>query len=115
LPHVPSEPDSVHDSHAPAQARLQQTPWAQKADWHSEAAEQDEPGIFLPHEFPLQTFGARQLALVVHAPKQAVPLHAKGLQGNESGAVQRPEALHVDGGVYTFEAQVSGAQMVPGL
>jgi len=76
LVQVPSDPDSVHDSHAPVQARLQQTPWAQKFDWHSEAAEQEDPGIFLPHELPLQTLGVRQLALAVHATKHAVPLQA---------------------------------------
>jgi hypothetical protein len=72
--HVPSAPDSAHDWQEPSQAELQQTPWAQKFDWHSAAAEHEAPGGFLPHELTLQTLGDKQLSLLVQALKQAVPL-----------------------------------------
>jgi hypothetical protein len=56
------------------QALSQQTPCAQKFDWHSTAAEHDAPMFFLPHELPLHELGVRQLVSVVHAPKHAEPL-----------------------------------------
>jgi hypothetical protein len=85
--HVPSVPGRPHDLHAAAQAVAQQKPCAHTFDAHSVLAEQGRPGIFLPHELPLHTLGATQLALVVQAEKHFVPLHAKGRQAIELGAV----------------------------
>ena len=73
--HVPSEPVSAHDVQAPLQAVSQQTPCAQKDDWHSVASEQEAPRIFLPHELPLHTLGETQLLSVAQALKQVFPLH----------------------------------------
>jgi hypothetical protein len=72
--HVPSVPVSAHEEQAPAQAVSQQTPCAQKADWHSFAWEQEAPRIFLPHELPLQTFGVTQFPSIAQALKQELPL-----------------------------------------
>jgi hypothetical protein len=73
--HVPSVAGSSQDWQEPPQPELQQTPCAQKVDWHSEAAEHDAPSGFLPHWLlASQTCGARQLALLVHALKHAEPL-----------------------------------------
>jgi hypothetical protein len=74
LVQVPSAPGNAHDWQEPLQAELQQTPSAQKFDWHSDAAEHEAPGGFLPHELRLQTLGVKQLLLLVQALKQAVPL-----------------------------------------
>jgi hypothetical protein len=99
LVQVPSIPGSAHDWQAPSQALSQQTPWAQKLERHSVPVEHEAPGIFLPHEFALQTFGARQFASAVQAPKHELPLHAYGLHGSESGATHFPVELQVDGGL----------------
>jgi len=72
--HVPSAPVSAQEVHAPAQAVSQQTPCAQKLDWHSLAFEQEAPRIFLPHELPLHTLGATQLLAVAQALKHELPL-----------------------------------------
>jgi hypothetical protein len=75
LVHVPTVPARAQDWHDPLQAELQQTPSAQKLDWHSNPTEQEAPGGFVPHElFTLQTFGVMQSSFVVQALKQAVPL-----------------------------------------
>jgi hypothetical protein len=73
--HVPSEPDSAHDVHAPAQAALQHTPCAQNVDWHSADAEHDAPMAFSPHELLLHVVGEMQFWSVVQALKQELPLH----------------------------------------
>ena len=71
---VPSSPGSEHDWQAPAQAWSQQTPCAQKVEAHSLPVEHTAPCPFGPHEFPVQTLGARQFVLVVQAPKHDAPL-----------------------------------------
>ena len=96
---MPIAPTSAQDLHAPAQAVAQQTPCAQKPDWHSPASEQDAPRIFLPHELPLQTLGATQLPSIAQALKHVLPLQTYGAQGSESGGAHWPVALHVEGGV----------------
>jgi hypothetical protein len=45
--------------------------------------------------------------------KHLVPLHVNGAHGMASGAVHLPVALHVDGGVYTLLAHLSGAHCAP--
>jgi hypothetical protein len=73
--HVPSEPGSAHEVHAPLQALSQQTPCSQKPDAHSLAAEHEPPPPFLPHELlPLQTLGLMQSPSPRHALKHALPL-----------------------------------------
>jgi hypothetical protein len=46
---APTVPASAHDWHEPLHAELQQTPWAQKVDWHSAPAEHEAPSGFFPH------------------------------------------------------------------
>ena len=62
---VPFEAGSAHDLQASLQSVEQQTPWAQMLEAHSLLSEQMAPGIFLPHELPLQTFPVEQLASTV--------------------------------------------------
>jgi hypothetical protein len=69
---VPIVPASAHDWQEPLQPELQQTPCAQKLDWHSVAAEHEAPRGFLPHWLPLQTLPDWQLASTAHDMKQEV-------------------------------------------
>jgi hypothetical protein len=62
-------------------------------------SEHEAPGTFLPHEFPLQTFGETQFAGTVQASKHLVPLQANGAQGRALGAVHTPVLLQVEGPV----------------
>jgi hypothetical protein len=74
LLHVPTVPISAHDWHEPLQAELQHTPWAQKLDWHSVAAEHEAPIGFLPHWLAVHTRGDWQLASAEQDMKHADPL-----------------------------------------
>jgi hypothetical protein len=65
--HVPSVVGSAHETHVPAQAPAQHTPWAHTADWHSPPPEQNAPFGFLPQELPLQTLSGAQWASEVQA------------------------------------------------
>jgi hypothetical protein len=112
--HAPIEPASAHERHALVHAVAQQTPCAQFPDAHSPPSEQKAPLGFLPHELSTHTLPAEQLASVAHAPKHCAPLHANGMHGIASGAMQAPVALHVDSGVNTLFSQRAPAQMVPG-
>ena len=73
--HVPSEPATAHDWHAPPQAELQQKPWAQVFETHSVPSPHAWPFALRPHSpvVPLQMFGAAQSATVVAAVQ--LPLH----------------------------------------
>jgi hypothetical protein len=66
LLHVPALPDSAHDLHVPAQSVLQQTPCAQKVDWHSVPAPQVAPGGLRPQLPALHVAGATQSASTEH-------------------------------------------------
>jgi hypothetical protein len=92
-PQVPALPDNAQDSHDPVHAVLQQTPSAQKPDWHSDVDEQAAPTGLRPHVPPLQTFPIAQFASAVQLAKQRVPLHAKGAQESGLGATQVPWPL----------------------
>lgn len=96
---APAVPGSAHDLQALLQVVAQQTPWKHWFDAHSVASEHSAPLIFLPHELPLQTLGATQLAAVVQASKQRWPLQANGAHGREFGAMHWPVAVHCEGGV----------------
>jgi hypothetical protein len=65
-----------------------------------------------PHELIEQRFGATHCESAVQSTKHLLPLHPKGLHGSEAGVTQRPAPSHVEAGVYTFEVQVSAAQVV---
>ena len=74
LLHVPTVPGNAQDRHEPLHPELQQTPCAQKLDWHSVAAEHAAPSGFLPHWLTLHTRGDWQFVSAVQAPKHAEPL-----------------------------------------
>jgi len=99
LVQVPCALLRAHDLHGPTQALLQQTPCAQKPDKHSVALLQEAPGIFLPHEFPLQTLGATQFLSCVQASKHLLPLQANGAHERDMGAAQVPLLSQVDPGI----------------
>ena len=96
---VPIEPVSAQDSQAPAQADVQQTPWAQLADRHSELVEQKAPFSFNPQELLLQTLPDEQLASIEQEVKHLAPLQANGVQAIASGARQLPFASQTEPGV----------------
>ena len=96
---VPCELVSAQDLHGPAQAVPQQTPCAQKFDRHSMLLLQEAPGIFLPHELPLQTLGGTQFPSCVQASKHLLPLQAKGAHERDMGAAQVPLLSQVEPGV----------------
>ena len=97
--HRPSEPESAHERHEPLQAVAQQIPWAQVAETHSVAVEQELPLGLRPHELALQTFPVEHSALVAHDPKHLDPLQVYGAQVMASGAAQPPVASQVAAGV----------------
>jgi hypothetical protein len=113
LVQVPAVPGSAHDLHGFMHVVPQQTPCQHWLEAHSTGAEQLAPLIFLPQELPLQTLGVTQLFAVVQASKHFWPLHAKGAQGREFGAMHWPVAVQVDGGVYTLAAHFSPLHTLP--
>ena len=97
--HCPIVPVIAHERQAPAQAVAQQTPCAQKVDWHSTLFEQKAPIGLRPQELLVQTLPDAQALLSAHPVKQRVPSQTYGLQGNASGALQLPLASQIDDGV----------------
>jgi hypothetical protein len=114
LEQTPIVPGRAQDLHAALQAVAQQTPCAQTLEAHSTFEEQPAPGSFLPHELPLQTFGATQFVDTVQATKHFCPLQANGAQGLEPGATHCPVLLQAEAAVKTLLAHFSPAQTVPG-
>jgi hypothetical protein len=112
----PVVPARLQAWQAVLQALLQQTPCAQKLLAHSVAAEQTAPNAFNPQlliiPFMPQMFGEMHCALVVHEPKHLLALQWYGLHAAAGGLMHWPDALQVDGPVYTSVTQVSGAQTV---
>ena len=72
--HCPIVPVMAHDRQAPAQAVAQQTPCAQKVDWHSTLLEQKAPIGLRPQELEVQTFPDEQALLSPQLEKQRAPL-----------------------------------------
>jgi hypothetical protein len=99
LVQVPSVPDSAHDWQAPAQALLQQTPWAQKPLLHWSFDEQLAPLPALPHELEVQRLGDTHWLSAEQALKHLLPLQVYGLQASVSGVTQRPAPSQLEGGV----------------
>jgi hypothetical protein len=110
---VPALLVSAHDMQAPAQALLQQTPWAQKPDWQAEAAVQVAPGGSLPQLLLTQELGATQSVLVMQVVLQAVPPHWKGSHIDVVAARQLPAPSQVRADVSVDPLQDGGAQFVP--
>ena len=110
---VPTVPVSAHDWQVPAQAALQQNPWAQKPDTHSAAAAQATPIAFLVQVPPLQENGDTQSALVVQVVLQALVPHANGSQADVLTVWQVPVPLQVRVGENVDPVQLAATQVVP--
>jgi hypothetical protein len=112
----PSEPESTHERHVPAQASSQQTPCAQKPETHSTPSAHVLPKPLSPHEPFVHTAGAAQSASPVHAALQAPPPHWKGKHELAAGVMQAPLPSHVEPGVNVVVPgrQLDPAQAVPG-
>lgn len=67
-------PVSAHDMQLPAQAVLQQTPWAQNPLLHSLPAMQDAPSGLSPQLDDVQTLPVVQSVFVVQLAAQPPPL-----------------------------------------
>jgi hypothetical protein len=89
--HIPTIPGSAHETQAPLQALLQQTPWAQVSPvWHSPLLEQLPPGGFKPQEPLVQTWPVEQSASAVQVALQAATPHLKGTHDVAAGVTQVP-------------------------
>jgi hypothetical protein len=75
---VPIEPVRAHDMQVPAQALLQQTPWAQNPDAQAVPAVQAAPGGSLPQLLLTQELGETQSVLVEQVVLQAPVPHSNG-------------------------------------
>jgi hypothetical protein len=108
--HVPSDPATAHDWHAPVQAELQQNPCAHCPDTHSVLSPQACPFGLSPHRpAALQTLGETQSATVVAAVQlvlQAVAPHLNEPHDAGAGTVQAPAPSHVEAAVAMFVARL---------
>jgi hypothetical protein len=118
--HVPREPVTAHDWQAPAQAELQQKPWAQMVDTHSTLPPHGCPFGFRPHSpvVVLQTLGAVQSAAVVAGVQlvlHAVAPHLNEPQDIAAGVVHAPAPSQVEAAVDKFVAapQVGSVHTIP--
>jgi hypothetical protein len=87
---VPATPGTLQDWQLPSQRVLQQIPWAQKPDAQSWSRPHRLPMGCLPHDPPVQMFGAEHSLLPAHAVPQRLPLQVKGMHGRASGTAQAP-------------------------
>jgi hypothetical protein len=115
LPQWPSDPDSTHEVHVPAQAESQQTPCAQKVDWHSLPSAHVLPSPLRPHEPFVHTAGDAQSASVVHAALHTPAPHSKGKHELAAGVTHAPWPSQVEPGVkvVVVAGQVEAAHEVP--
>ena len=97
----------------PAQAALQQKPWAQNPDVHSAAAAQDAPRAFLVQLPPLHEKGERQSALLLQVVLQAPVPQTYGSQAEVVTVWQVPVPLQVRAGVSVEPVQLAATQVVP--
>jgi hypothetical protein len=110
---VPTVPLSAHDWQVPAQAALQQKPWAQKLEAHSVPAAQAVPMAFLPQVPPLQTLGDAQSALLVQVVLHAPVPQANGSHADVVAAWQVPVPLQVRAEVSVVPVQLGPAHCTP--
>jgi hypothetical protein len=111
---VPAWPAWLQAKQLAVQALAQQTPWAQKLDWHSVAPAHSAPSAFLPQELFWQTAGAAHWASPAQDEPQVDPLQRNGAQEVEAGVRQLPP-LQVPTWVSRLlaESQLPARQMVP--
>jgi len=113
LVHVPTVPAIAQDWQVPPQAVPQQTPWAQKPDWHSAFAPHTEVSTFLVQLPPLQVNGATQSASAVQVALQTPDPHAYGSHIDVVAAWQVPVPLHDRAAVSVDPVQLAAAHWVP--
>jgi hypothetical protein len=118
--HVPMEPATAHDWHAPVHAELQQKPWAHVPETHSVPSTHVCPLALSPQMpfVPLQTLGAAQslpLVAVVQLALHTAPPHWYGAHDVAGGVVQAPLPSQVEAAVAWFFAtlHVGSLQTVP--
>jgi hypothetical protein len=87
---VPAWPVWLQEKQLAVQALPQQTPWAQKLEAHSAAAEQRAPRGFFPQEPFWQTAGDTHWPSLAQLAPQEAPLQRKGAQEVAAGETQRP-------------------------
>jgi hypothetical protein len=112
---VPALPGCAHDMQLPAQAVLQQVPWAQMPLTHSTPSPQIAPIGFRPHEPSLQTPGGAQSASAVHVDLHAATPQRYGKHDVAAGVRQVPAPSQLPAGVSVAvpEGQLAGLHGVP--
>lgn len=112
---VPSDALRPHDWQVPVQPLLQQTPWAQKPDRHSDPSAQVFPSPLRPHDPLMQTAGEAQSALAVQLLLQMAAPHWYGKQDVVAGVRHLPAPSQVDPGVNAvlMAGQVLSLHAVP--
>jgi hypothetical protein len=97
------------------QALVQQTPCWQKPEAHSEALEQDFPGVLRAQAPALQTLGETQSPSTVHDALQAVVLAQVRLPGQAAAVtgLQVPAPSQVWAGVSVEVLHIAAAHCVP--
>ena len=92
---VPIEPFRAHDMQVPAQALLQQTPWAQNPDAQAVPAVQTAPGGSLPQLLLTQELGETQSVFAEQVVLQAPVPHSNGSHSSVVAARQVPAPSQV--------------------
>jgi hypothetical protein len=103
----------LHATQVPAQALLQQTPWAQNPDAHSVPAPQVAPMGLSPQLMFRHCAGETQSVLTEQVVLQAVALHVNGAQLALTTVRQVPAPSHVRAGVSVEPVQLAAAHWVP--
>jgi len=111
---VPTEPLSLHDSHCPSHALLQQIPSTQSPEVHCVSDEQESPLPSFATQAPVASqywFDAHEVdvQLVSHV---ALPSSAQSRSGQSAvpGSVQAPEPLQTEAVVTTPAEQLASSQ-----
>ena len=92
---VPAVPVRAHDMQVPAQALLQQTPWAQNPDAQAVPAVQRAPGGSLPQLLLTQELGETQSVFFEQVVMQAPVPHSNGSHMTVVAARQVPAPSQV--------------------
>jgi hypothetical protein len=96
---LPRASSSAHDWHAPEQAVLQQTPWAQTPLLHSLLSTHEAPTDLRPQLWRTQTDGGAHELSPEQAAAQRAPSQTYGKQARASGYTHTEAPLQVAAGV----------------
>ncbi len=111
---VPIVPVSAHDMQVPAQALLQQTPWAQNPDAQAVPAVHAAPGGSLPQLLLVQELGETQSVFAEQVTLQAPVPHSNGSHMTVVAARQVPAPSQVRAWVSVDPVHDAAApQLVP--